>query len=90
MPGRRKTVSVTTKKWVLNTVQKLSTSELEELKHYLEYLIQKSQSPTRSLGNLQDSPKSERKCQPRQILEAISKSNDMTMEDAEALLYSIG
>ena len=64
-------MSVTTKKWVLNTVEKLSVSEIEELKRYLEYLVWKSQTPTRSLENPQDSPKLERKGQPKQILAAI-------------------
>ena len=82
-------MSVTTKKWVLDTVEKLSTSEIEELKRYLEYLVWKSQMPTRSLGNQQDLSKPERKGQPRQILEAINKSHDVTMQDAEALLNSI-
>ena len=82
-------MSVTTKKWVLNTVKKLSASEIEELKRYLEYLVWKSQMPTRSLGNQQDFSKPERKGQPRQILEAINKSHDVTMQDAETLLHSI-
>ena len=82
-------MSVTTKKWVLNTVEKLSASEIEELRHYLEYLIWKSQTPIENLGNPQDSPKFERKGQPRQILEAINKSHDVTAKDAEALLHSI-
>ena len=82
-------MSVTTKKWVLNTVKKLSASEIEELRYYLEYLVWKSQTPIENLGNLQDSPKFERKGQPRQILEAINKSHDVTMQDAEALLHSI-
>ena len=82
-------MSVTTKKWVLNTVEKLSASEIEELKRHLEYLVWKSQMPTRSLGNQQDLSKLERKGQPRQILEAINKSHDVTMQDAEALLNSI-
>ena len=86
---RRKTVSVTSKKWVLNTVEKLSASEIEELKHYLEYLVWKSQTPIENLGNPQDSPKFERKGQPRQILAAINKSHDVTVEDAAALLHSI-
>ena len=72
-------MSVTSKKWVLNTVEKLSTSEIEELKRYLEYLVWKSQ----------DSPKFERKGQPKQILEAINKSHDVTAEDTAVLLHSI-
>ena len=82
-------MSVTTKKWVLNTVEKLSASEMEELKHYLEYLVWKSQTLTRSLGNPKDLPKLERRGQPKHILEAINKSHDVTTEDAAALRQSI-
>lgn len=82
-------MSVTTKKWVLNTVEKLSASEIEELKHYLEYLVWKSQTLTGSLGNPKDLPKLGRRGQPKQILEAINKSHDVTTEDAAALLQSI-
>ena len=82
-------MSVARKKWVLNTVEKLSAAEIEELKGYLEYLVWKSQTPTENLGNSQDLSKLERKGQPRHILEAINKSHDVTMEDAEALLQSI-
>ena len=80
---------ITTKKWVLNTVEKLSVSEIEELKRYLEYLVRKSQIPTRNLGNPKDLPKIEQKGQPRQILAAINKSHHVTTEDAKALLHSI-
>ena len=82
-------MSVTTKKWILNTVEKLSTAEIEELKRYLEYLVWKSEIPIESLGNPQDSSKLKRKGQPGRILEAINKSHDMTPEDAEALLNAI-
>ena len=82
-------MSVATKKWVLNTVEKLSAAEIEELKRYLEYLVWKSEIPTESSGNLQDAFKLKRKGQPRQILAAINKSHDVTLEDAEALLDSI-
>ena len=82
-------MSVTTKKWVLNTVEKLSTAEIEELKRYLEYLVWKSEIPIESLGNPQDSPKLKRKGQPGRILEAINKSHHVTPEDAEALLNAI-
>lgn len=82
-------MSVITKKWVLNTVEKLSPTELEELKRYLEYLVWKSEIPIESLGNPQDSSKLKRKGQPKRILAAINKSRDMTPEDAEALLNAI-
>ncbi len=82
-------MSVTAKEWVFNTVEKLSASEIEELKRYLEYLVWKSEIPTGSLGNSQDSSKLKRKGQPKRILSAINKSHDMTPEDAEALLNAI-
>ena len=69
-------MSATTKEWVLDTVAKLPNLEMGELKQYLEYLIWKSQKP-------------KGKGQPKQVLEAINKSHDVTMEDALALLESI-
>lgn len=79
-------MSVTTKKWGLDTVEKLSAPEIKELKQYLEYLMWKSQIP---IGNLRDLPKPKRKGQPKQILAAINKSHYVAIEDAEALLHSI-
>ncbi len=82
-------MSVTRKKWVLDTVEELSASEIEELKRYLEYLVWKSEIPTESFGNPQDSSKLKRKGQPERILAAINKSHHVTPEDAKALLDSI-
>lgn len=82
-------MSVKTKKWVLDTVEKLSHPEIEELQKYLEYLIWKSQLSTKGFSKPQDSPNPEPKGQPKQILEAVNKSHQVTMEDAEALLQSI-
>ncbi len=82
-------MSVTTKKWVLNTVEKLSVSDLEELKRYLEYLVWKSEILTENLENPQDSSKLKRKGQPKRILAAINKSHDVTPEDAAVLLNAI-
>ena len=82
-------MSVTTKKWVLNTLEKLSASEIEELKRYLEYLVWKSEIPTENLENPQDSSRLKRKGQPKRILAATNKSHRMTPEDAEALLNAI-
>ncbi len=82
-------MSVNTKKWVLNTVEKLSASEIEELKRYLEYLVWKSQTPTENLENPKDSPKSEPTGQPTQVLAALNRSHRVSIEDAEALLQSI-
>lgn len=82
-------MSVTIKKWVLNTVEELSASEIEELKRYLEYLVWKSEIPTESLGNSQNSSRLRQKGRPSQILAAINKSHHVTPEDAEALLNAI-
>ena len=82
-------MSVTTKKWVLNTVEALSASEIEELKRYIEYLLWKSEIPTENLENPQDSSKLRRKGQPKRILAALNRSHDVTPEDAEALLNAI-
>ena len=67
---------MTTREWVLETIAKLPSPEIGELRQYLEYLIWKSQKP-------------KRKGKPKQILEAINRSHDVTMEDALALLQSI-
>ena len=82
-------MSGTTKKWVLNTVDKLSTSEIEELKCYLEYLVWKSKMPTERLGSTEDSPKPEPIGQPSQVLAAINRSDEVSIADAEALLNAI-
>ena len=82
-------MSVTTKKWGLNTVEKLSAAEIEELKRYLEYLVWKSEISIERLGTLQDLPRPEPIGQPSQVLAAINRSDQMSIEDAEALLQSI-
>ena len=82
-------MSVITKKWVIDTVEELSASEIEELKRYLEYLRWKSKIPTESSENLQEASKLKRKGQPERILAAINKSHHVTPEDAKALLDSI-
>ena len=74
---------------VLKTVEKLSAAEIEELRCYLEYLVWKSEIPTKRLGISQDSPKLEPTGQPSQILAAINRSHQVSIEDAEALLQSI-
>lgn len=82
-------VTENTKKWVLDTFEKLSPLEVEELQNYLEYLIWKSQSTTQEIINKQDVPISESKGQPKQIIAAINKSHDVSLEDAHALIKSI-
>jgi hypothetical protein len=80
---------VKTKKWILDTVDKLSHPEIEELRKYLEYLVWKSKLSTGGFKNPQDSANSESRGKPKHILAAINKSHDVVMEDAEALLQSI-
>ena len=82
-------MSVTTKKWVLNAVEKLSDAEIEELKRCLEYLVWKSEILTERLGTPQDLPKPEPTGQPSQVLAAINRSDQVSIEDTEALLQSI-
>ena len=82
-------MSVTAKKWMLHTVEKLSAAEIEELKRYLEYLVWKSEIPTERLGIPQDLSKPEPTGQPSQVLAAINRSDQVSIEDAEALLQSI-
>ena len=78
-----------TKKWVLNTVEKLSTSEIEELKRYFGISRLEIRDPNRKFRKPQDSSKLKRKGQPKRILASINKSHDVTPEDAEALLNAI-
>ena len=82
-------MSVTTRKWLLDTVEKLSDSEIVELRRYLEYLIWKSQLSTANLETPSDSPKSEPTGQPTQVLADLNKSHQVSIEDAKALLQSI-
>ena len=82
-------MSVATKNWVLKTVEELSAAEIEELKGYLEYLVWKSEIPTGRLGTPQDSSKPEPTGQPSHVLASISRSHQVSIEDAEALLQSI-
>lgn len=82
-------VSAKRKKWVLDTVEKLSRPELDELQKYLENLVWKSQLQTKSISNQQDLSDSEPKGQPQRILAAINKSHQVTVKDVEALLQSI-
>ena len=82
-------MSGTGKKWIIDAVEKLSAAEIEELKRYLEYLVWKSEIPTERFGTLQDSPKPEPTGQPSHVLAAINRSDQVSIEDAEALLQSI-
>ena len=69
-------MQTTTREWIHQTVDKLPEKDAEQLKDYLEFLVWRSKDPVRT-------------GKPKHILEAINKSYDMTMEDAEALLQAI-
>jgi len=70
------TMQTSTKEWVMKTLETLRPEETKQLIDYMEFLVWKSQ-------------KTRQKGQPSRILEAINKSHEVTMEDAEALLQSI-
>lgn len=80
---------VTSKEWVHDVVEKLPHPEIDKLKRYLEHLISKSQHSKEGFDEPDDFPNLEPKGRPKQILEAINKSHQVTMEDAEALLHAI-
>ena len=82
-------MSVLTKKWGVDTIEKLPPSEIEELRRYLEYLVWKSQLSTTRFEVLPESPKPAPTGQPTQVLAALNRSYQVSIEDAEALLQSI-
>lgn len=82
-------MSLKTRKWVLDAVEKLPHAEIDKLKSYVEHLTRKSQHSTERFKDPHDLPNTEPKRKPKQILEAINKSHQVTIEDAEALLQSI-
>ena len=82
-------MSVTTRKWLLDAVEKLSDTEIVELRRYLEYLVWKSQLSTTRFEVPPESPKPAPTGQPTQALAAINRSHEVSIEDAEALLQSI-
>lgn len=77
------------KRRVIDTFEKLSPREVEELQNYLKYLIWKSQSTTTDYIIKQDSQISESSGRPKQIIAAINKSHDVSLENAHALIKSI-
>lgn len=82
-------MSATTRNWVLDTVKKLPHDEIEQLKNYLESLICKSQQSTEGVSIPQNISETESKGKPEQILQALNKSHEVSIEDAEVLLQSI-
>ena len=86
---RRKNRVSYNKKVGLNTVEKLSALEIEELKRYLDTSSGNQKFQLKGLRDPEDSPKPEPTGQPSQVLAAINRSDQMSIEDAEALLQSI-
>ncbi len=82
-------MSVTTRNWVLDTVKKLPHDEIEKLKSYLESLICKSQQSAEGVRISQNLSDSGPKGKPKQILQALNQSHEVSIEDAEVLLQSI-
>ena len=80
---------VTSKEWVHDAVEKLPHPEIEKLKRYLQHFICKSQHSKEGFDEPHDLPNLEPKGRPKQILEAINKSHQVTVEDVEALLQAI-
>ncbi len=71
-----------TREWIHKAVDQLPDQETEQLKDYLEFLTWKSKQ--------KQEPKTTGKNPiALRVIEAIEKSNEVTMEDAEALLQSI-
>ena len=72
-----------TRKWIHETVDKLPDREAGQLKDYLESLTWKSKKQESEPKQTGKNPMAQR------IIEAVEKSHDVTMEDAEALLKVI-
>ena len=72
-----------TREWIHKAVDKLPDRETEHLKDYLEFLTWKSKQQKSEPKTTGKNPIALR------VIEAIEKSNEVTMEDAEALLQSI-
>ena len=72
-----------TREWIHKAVDKLPDREAEQLKGYLEFLTWKSKQQESEPKQTGKNPMAQR------IIEAVEKSHDVTMEDAEALLKVI-
>ena len=82
-------MSVERKKWLQDTIEKLSDSDIEKLQKYVESLSVKSPLSKKDIRNPESIQKSNPAGKPKQILTAINKSHQVTKEDADALLQSI-
>ena len=76
-------MEVMTKQRVLKTLEQLPEKETEQLIDYLDFLVWKSKQEESHPKTTGKNPIALR------VIEAIEKSNEVTMEDAEALLQSI-
>ena len=72
-----------TREWIHKTVDQLPDRETEQLKDYLEFLTWKSKRQKSEPKQTGKNPMAQR------IIEAVEKSHEVTIEDAEALLQVI-
>ena len=70
-----------TKEWILETISLLPNNKLEQLGNYLKFLLWEDKQ------NKQ--PKLKAKSIAQKLIETIGESNQVTMEDAQALLNAI-
>jgi primase-polymerase (primpol)-like protein len=73
----------TTREWIHQTIAQLPEEDAEQLKHYLQFLTWKSKTQKPAPKSGAQNPIALR------VISAIEKSDEVTMEDAEALLQSI-
>ena len=76
-------MQTTTREWIFDTVTKLPQKDVEQLKDYLEFLTWKAKQQKPEPKQTGKNPMAQR------IIEAVEKSHDVTIEDAEALLQVI-
>ena len=82
-------MSVETKKWLHDTIEKLSDADIEKLQKYIEPLFVKSTLSKKDISNAEGIPNIEPAGKPKKILAAINRSHQVTIEDADSLLQSI-
>ena len=82
-------MSVETKKWLHDTIEKLSDADIEKLQKYIECLSVKSILLRKEISNTEGISNPAPSGKPQKILAAIDKSHQVTKEDADALLQSI-
>ncbi len=82
-------MSVEKRKWLHDTIEKLSDADIERLQKYIERLSVKSILLRKDFSNTDGIPNPAPSGKPKKILAAIDKSHQVTKEDADALLQSI-